>query len=147
MPSVAYVREWYDPGPYELHVIQPQTAYRCTSRAIFPTLFIYTCHLHRFLTSTKINSHICDFPARLLYHFIRFPGHASQRGQKIMFDLVFRTRLQIGVHKFSKFPNPRRIDRNGTVHLKRSSHIVGLCQIWYGRSFESPLWRARRYRK
>ena len=39
-------------------------------------------------------------------------------GQKIRFDLVFRTRFQIGVHKFSKFPNPRRIDRNGTVYLK-----------------------------
>jgi len=47
---------------------------------------------------------------KLLYHFIRFAGHASQRGQKIRFDLVFRTRFQIGVHKFSKFPNPRRID-------------------------------------
>ena len=53
----------------------------------------------------------------LLYHVIQFAGHASQRGQNIRFDLVFRTRFQVGVRKFSKFPNPRRIDRNDTVSV------------------------------
>lgn len=51
----------------------------------------------------------------LLYHFVQFGGHASQRPQKLRFDLVFRLRLEIADIIFSKVQNFRRIDRNGTV--------------------------------
>jgi len=82
-------------------------------------------------------------------------------GQKIRFDLVFHTRFQIGVHRFSKFPNPQWIDRNGTIFIYCSYNNALLClqyiyvSIWpYGLCCcsceflaNSPWWALGNYRR